>query len=304
MGFFVSGGQFQSSLQRYVKLILVFGLLFAACFTGMGKAEAAAGSDLIIVNKKTNKLAYFSDGKLVKIFPVATGKSKELTPEGSFKMVVKVKNRPYYKEKIPGGDPANPLGDRWLGLEVNGTYGTTYAIHGNNNESSIGKYVSAGCIRMHNDDIHWLYPKIAKNTRVIITTSTLAMESIATKNGYSVGSKMFAGAFEMDGVTTKLKDPFLMDNSRVFVPLRESVALLGGTLQSKAGTGALLITIGNRTVAHQPLSDQAVVNGKTLTIPASRNENGRLMIPLSILPELFGIQVQWSSQSQSVKIIL
>lgn len=111
----------------------------------------AAGSDLIIVNKKTNKLAYFSDGKLVKTFPVATGKSKELTPEGSFKMVVKVKNRPYYKEKIPGGDPANPLGDRWLGLEVNGTYGTTYAIHGNNNESSIGKYVSAivfECIMM------------------------------------------------------------------------------------------------------------------------------------------------------------
>ncbi|CAH1054588.1 L,D-transpeptidase family protein [Paenibacillus pseudetheri] len=304
MGFFVSGGWFESLLQRNMKLMLVFGLLFAACFTGVGKAEAAAGSDLIIVNKKTNKLAYFSDGKLVKTFPVATGKSKELTPEGSFKMVVKVKNRPYYKEKIPGGDPANPLGDRWLGLEVNGTYGTTYAIHGNNNESSIGKYVSAGCIRMHNDDIHWLYPKIAKNTRVIITTSTLAMESIATKNGYSIGSKMFAGAFELDGVTTKLKDPFLMDNSRVFVPLRESVALLGGTLQSKAGTGALLITIGNRTVAHQPLSDQAVVDGKTLTMPASRNENGRLMIPLSILPELFGIQVQWNSQTQSVKIIL
>ncbi|MEK5252898.1 L,D-transpeptidase family protein [Paenibacillus sp. FSL F4-0125] len=304
MGFFVSSSWFQSSLQRNIKLMLVFGLLFAACFTGVGKAEAAAGSDLIIVNKKTNKLAYFSEGKLVKIFPVATGKSKELTPEGSFKMVVKVKNRPYYKEKIPGGDPANPLGDRWLGLEVNGTYGTTYAIHGNNNESSIGKYVSAGCIRMHNDDIHWLYPKIAKNTRVIITTSTLAMENIATKNGYSVGSKTFAGAFEMDGVTTKLKDPFLMDNSRVFVPLRESVALLGGILQSEAGTGALLITIGNRTVSHKPLSGQAVVNGKTLTMPASRNENGRLMIPLSTLPELFGIQVQWSSESQSVKINL
>ncbi|WP_339289485.1 L,D-transpeptidase family protein [Paenibacillus sp. FSL E2-0201] len=304
MGFFVSSSWFQSSLQRNIKLMLVFGLLFAACFTGVGKAEAAAGSDLIIVNKKTNKLAYFSEGKLVKIFPVATGKSKELTPEGSFKMVVKVKNRPYYKEKIPGGDPANPLGDRWLGLEVNGTYGTTYAIHGNNNESSIGKYVSAGCIRMHNDDIHWLYPKIAKNTRVIITTSTLAMENIATKNGYSVGSKTFAGAFEMDGVTTKLKDPFLMDNSRVFVPLRESVALLGGSLQSEAGTGALLITIGNRTVSHKPLSGQAVVNGKTLTMPASRNENGRLMIPLSTLPELFGIQVQWSSESQSVKINL
>ena len=128
-----SGGRFQTFLLLNIKLMLVFGLLFAACFTGVGRVEAA-GSDLIIVNKKTNKLAYFSDGKLVKTFPVATGKSKELTPEGSFKMVVKVKNRPYYKEKIPGGDPANPLGDRWLGLEVNGTYGTTYAIHGNNNE--------------------------------------------------------------------------------------------------------------------------------------------------------------------------
>ncbi|MEK3968758.1 L,D-transpeptidase family protein [Paenibacillus sp. FSL H7-0323] len=298
-----SGGRFQTFLQRNIKLMLVFGLLFAACFTGVGRVEAA-GSDLIIVNKKTNKLAYFSDGKLVKTFPVATGKSKELTPEGSFKMVVKVKNRPYYKEKIPGGDPANPLGDRWLGLEVNGTYGTTYAIHGNNNESSIGKYVSAGCIRMHNDDIHWLYPKVAKNTRVIITTSTLAMENIATKNGYSVGSNKFAGTFEINGTTTKLKDPFILENSRVFVPLRESVALLGGTLQSESGTGALIITIGNRTVTHKPLSNKAIVNGKSITILPSRNENNRLLIPLSILPDLFAVQVQWNAQTQVVKIKL
>lgn len=303
MDFMVSDGRVQSFIQRSIKLMLVFGLLFAACFTGIGKAEAA-GSDLIIVNKKTNKLAYFSDGKLVKTFRVATGKSKELTPEGSFKIVVKIKNRPYYKEKIPGGDPANPLGDRWLGLEVNGTYGTTYAIHGNNNESSIGKYVSAGCIRMHNDDIHWLYPKIAKNTRVIITSSSLTMENIAAKNGYAVGSKRFAGVIEVDGVTTKLNDPFILDNSRVFIPLRESVALLGGSLQSEPGTGALLITIGNRTVTHKPLSDKAIVNGKSITILPSRNENNRLLIPLSVLPDLFSIPVQWDSQAKVIKIKL
>lgn len=295
------GGRFRTLLHWNMKLMLVFGLLIAACFAGAGKVEAA-GSDLIIVNKKTNKLAYFSEGKLVKTFPVATGKSKELTPEGSFKMVVKVKNRPYYKDKIPGGDPANPLGDRWLGLEVNGTYGTTYAIHGNNNESSIGKYVSAGCIRMHNADIHWLYPKIAKNTRVIITTSSFTMESIATKNGYPVGSKLFAGAFEVDGIITKLNDPFIIDNSRVFVPLRESVTLLGGSLQSEAGTGALLITIGDRTVTYKPSSDKAFLNGESVTILPSRNVSNRLLIPLSILPDLFGIKVQWDSQSQLVKI--
>ncbi len=55
----------------------------------------------------------------------------------------KIKSRPYYTGHIPGGDPRTPLGKRWLGLNANGTYGgDTYGIHDNNNESSIGKYVS------------------------------------------------------------------------------------------------------------------------------------------------------------------
>jgi lipoprotein-anchoring transpeptidase ErfK/SrfK len=57
--------------------------------------------------------------------------------------VNKIKSRPYYTGHIPGGDPRTPLGKRWLGLNANGTYGgDTYGIHDNNNESSIGKYVS------------------------------------------------------------------------------------------------------------------------------------------------------------------
>ncbi|WP_325175604.1 L,D-transpeptidase family protein [Paenibacillus sonchi] len=252
------------------------------------------------MNKKTNTLGYFSSGKLVRTFPVATGKSKSLTPEGSFKIVVKIKNRPYYKEHIPGGDPSNPLGDRWLGLEVNGTKGTTYAIHGNNNESSIGKYVSAGCIRMHNEDIHWLYPQIAKNTTVVITSSTLSLESIAVKSGYSIGSTTFAGTFIINGKPSKLKNDFVLVNSRVFVPLRETVALLGGTLTQEAGTGALVITIGNRTVTHKPLTAKAVVQGATISMTASKNVNNRLYLPLGSLTELFGLSFKWSKQEATV----
>ena len=33
-----------------------------------------AGDPFIIVNKATNKLAYIDDGKIQKVFPVATGK--------------------------------------------------------------------------------------------------------------------------------------------------------------------------------------------------------------------------------------
>lgn len=280
-----------------IKLSLVFVLLFTLCFAG---EAAAASSDLIIVNKKTNTLAFFSGGKLEKSFPVATGKTKSLTPEGSFRIVVKVKNRPYYKEKIPGGDPANPLGDRWLGLEVNGTMGTTYAIHGNNNESSIGKYVSAGCIRMHNKDIHWLYPRVAKNTTVIITSSGLDMEALAAKHGYPLGIKILAGTFIINGQEVKLNDPIAIKDSRVFIPLRESVAALGGTLRQENGTGALVITLGNRTVTHLPLTDQAVVNGTTVPMIASIKANGRLLYPLSSIPGLFGLQVSWNAKTRTV----
>ncbi|KAI7259981.1 hypothetical protein KC345_g10169 [Hortaea werneckii] len=290
-----------SFIPRSIKLTLVFILLFAACFTGSA-AAASLSSDLIIVNKKTNLLAYFSAGKLEKVFPVATGKTKSLTPEGSFKIVVKIKNRPYYKEKIPGGDPANPLGDRWLGLEVNGTHGTTYAIHGNNNESSIGKYVSAGCIRMHNEDIHWLYPKVAKNTTVIITSSAKDMESIASANGYSLGQNQFAGAFIIQGEVVKVKELFVMENSRVYIPLRESVALLGGTLKQEAGTGALIITIGGYTVVHTPLSERANVNGTTVAMLASRSVNGRLYIPLGSLTPLFGLPFTWNAKEGAVEL--
>ncbi|WP_373232910.1 L,D-transpeptidase [Cohnella sp.] len=124
----------------------------------------------IVIDKSSNKLFFYEKGELIKSFSVATGKKPSYTPEGMFTIREKIKNRPYYKEKIKGGDPKNPLGDRWLGLKVtrNGKTSYAYGIHGNNNEKSIGKYVSAGCIRMHNKEVRWLYGEIKVNTPVLI----------------------------------------------------------------------------------------------------------------------------------------
>ncbi|MGG0465245.1 L,D-transpeptidase family protein [Priestia aryabhattai] len=44
-------------------------------------------------------------------------------------------------------------------------------MHGNNNENSIGKYVSQGCVRMHNAEIEKLYDKVQVGTPVAITYS-------------------------------------------------------------------------------------------------------------------------------------
>lgn len=142
-------------------------------------AQASTKQQLIIINKKINRLAFYEDGKLIKTYVVATGRTQSLTPEGTFYIREKITNRPYYTLGIPGGDPRNPLGNRWMGLSKseNGTY--PYAIHGNSNESSIGKYISGGCVRMHNWEVRELYSKVRVKTKVVITTSSKSFQQLA-----------------------------------------------------------------------------------------------------------------------------
>ncbi|WP_240875915.1 L,D-transpeptidase family protein [Shimazuella soli] len=120
----------------------------------------------IEINKETNKLYLYADGKVKKTYPVATGRSNDLTPEGTFPLVVKIVD-PKWKD-TPGGDPKNPLGPRWHGLEVNGDRGRTYGIHGTNDPDSIGKHASSGCVRMNNEDVKELYQIVNEGTPVWI----------------------------------------------------------------------------------------------------------------------------------------
>ena len=131
----------------------------------------AATHQLIIINSKNNTLNFYENYTLVRKFKCATGKASTPTPQRKTTIVNKIKNRPYYTGGIPGGDPRNPLGKRWMGLNMYG-YGTTYGIHGTNNESSIGKHISGGCIRMHNKDVEWLYNKIRVGATVIIKNTS------------------------------------------------------------------------------------------------------------------------------------
>lgn len=126
------------------------------------------GEFRIEVNKKENELYVFRGDQLVKIFSVGTGREASMTPVGEFTIVNKLE-KPWYSGKgIPGGSPDNPLGSHWLGLSVPGTNGTLYGLHGTNDPTSIGKYVSLGCIRMHNSDVQWLYDMVPIGTVVHI----------------------------------------------------------------------------------------------------------------------------------------
>lgn len=134
--------------------------------------------DFIIINKSSNTLYHIREKKIVKKYPVATGKLPEYTPEGKFTIITKYVNPAWggagKHKPIKGGEPNNPLGKRWMGLSIRG--GGSYGIHGNSNKNSIGKYISLGCVRMYNEDVEALYNLIDKGTPVWIGNETKLRE--------------------------------------------------------------------------------------------------------------------------------
>ncbi|WP_182199475.1 L,D-transpeptidase [Paraliobacillus salinarum] len=140
-------------------------------------------SPFVIVNKATLQLAFINEGEVKEVFPVATGLTKDLTPEGMFNIIVKAE-QPYYRKKnIPGGDPKNPLGARWIGFDAKDTNGRVYGVHGTNKPETIGHRVSAGCIRMKNENVIALFNEVPIGTKIWIVDTTDSFEKLAKLKG-------------------------------------------------------------------------------------------------------------------------
>lgn len=107
----------------------------------------------ILINLAARRLSYFEGDRLLNTYPVGVGKPATPTPTGNYIIIEKIVN--------PGG----VLGTRWMGLSIPGG---NYGIHGTNNPSSIGGYVSNGCIRMYNHDVEELFARVEIGTPVEI----------------------------------------------------------------------------------------------------------------------------------------
>jgi len=73
-----------------------------------------------------------------------------------------IERQPYLPRFMAGG-PGNPLGARAMYLGS-----TVYRIHGTNQPSTIGKFVSSGCIGMLNEDVTDLFDRVKVGTRVVV----------------------------------------------------------------------------------------------------------------------------------------
>lgn len=73
-----------------------------------------------------------------------------------------IERQPYLPRFMAGGD-GNPLGARAMYLG-----NTVYRIHGTNQPSTIGQFVSSGCFGMLNEDVTDLFDRVKVGTRVVV----------------------------------------------------------------------------------------------------------------------------------------
>lgn len=71
-----------------------------------------------------------------------------------------------FRDGVPGG-LSNPMGARALYMQKNG-HDTYYRVHGTNDPSSIGRAVSAGCIRMLNQDVIDLHARVREGAKIVV----------------------------------------------------------------------------------------------------------------------------------------
>ena len=85
-----------------------------------------------------------------------------------------IERQPYLPRFMAGGD-GNPLGARAMYLG-----NTVYRIHGTNQPSTIGQFVSSGCVGMLNEDVSDLFERVKVGTRVVVLPGGKPPASVAS----------------------------------------------------------------------------------------------------------------------------
>jgi lipoprotein-anchoring transpeptidase ErfK/SrfK len=82
-----------------------------------------------------------------------------------------IARQPYLPRFMAGGR-GNPLGARAMYLGS-----SEFRIHGTNDPTTIGKFVSSGCIRLTNDDVIDLANRIDVGTKVVVMPKTARLQA-------------------------------------------------------------------------------------------------------------------------------
>jgi len=127
-----------------------------------------------VIDKSDHRMDVYVGDLFVRSFRVGLG-AHDGTPEGVWRVRDKLRN-PEWNDPATGkhylaDDPANPIGEHWIGLDaVSGeAVGRTgFGIHGTNDPRSIGQDLSQGCVRLLTDDIELLFQMLIERHSTIV----------------------------------------------------------------------------------------------------------------------------------------
>jgi lipoprotein-anchoring transpeptidase ErfK/SrfK len=123
------------------------------------------GKFSVSVSKSANDLVLWMNGEFLKRYRVGTGEYNK-TPVGDFVINDRIAQPTWWRpdgKAIPYGDKENLLGTHWLSINVKG-----YGLHGTWEPETIGHQLSAGCVRMYNEEIEQLFNLLPLGTPVSI----------------------------------------------------------------------------------------------------------------------------------------
>jgi L,D-transpeptidase ErfK/SrfK len=134
--------------------------------------------DGVVINIPQRMLFVARQNRLLAAYPVAVGRPDWPSPTGTFEIGVKEVDPTWdvpvsiQREMAEAGKRVlttvppgaeNPLGDRWLGLK-----GIGVGIHGTNQPTSVFRFTTHGCIRLHPDDARHLFDLVEIGSPVSI----------------------------------------------------------------------------------------------------------------------------------------
>jgi lipoprotein-anchoring transpeptidase ErfK/SrfK len=175
------------------------------------------GAGQIIVSFGDRKLYYITQPGQAISYPIAVPREKSRW-EGVTSVSQKRENpswtptptmlaeNPRLPRWVPGGHPMNPLGVRALYLGS-----SMYRIHGTDAPWTIGTAASKGCIRLYNQDVLDLYPRVSIGAKVTVTYQTFTTGPGGTVSSLSKVlpplPKLTAPSFFMFGDDEPAKTP-------------------------------------------------------------------------------------------------
>jgi L,D-transpeptidase ErfK/SrfK len=227
----------------------------------------------IVVNLPEHRLYYFpparpGEPRLVRTYPISTGKMDWKTPLGVTRIVSK-QERPNWNppesvrlEHIEKGDPLpnvvppgpdNPLGEYAMRL---GIPKGSYLIHGTNRPAGVGMQVTHGCIRMYPEDIEEFFSLVPVKTQVNLIDQT-------TKVGWSRGQLFVERQAPLEGTG----NPTHMDPAELAKLVASATEGLAVTVDWNTARGAfnqasgVPVRIGGRNFVPAAPQEATVADG-------------------------------------------